>query len=453
MADNFLQALLAQVGVAAAPPSGTPIPMGAGIPNPNPGIVGSSAMGVGMSPSRLASINQAVTAMGVNPQAIPGVAQTLSPAEQIAQQIGTRPAAIRGALPAAGQTGMGAANIAGALPAAGQTASRLPAALAPASVAGPAAAVAAPVAQSAIGAAGAGSVAASEAATATGLMGRLGSVFPSLAGAQVSRAGLLKGGAASVAGLVASGWLDNQNFGGENSEMDQALKGGALGAGLGAGAALTLGLGAGPVGWAALAGAGIFAGANMIFGDNTTLEEKMDKKVDAANQTIDTIINNPQFGIDPDTASQIRLQVAATTEFYKNAKDEAGLTSYLESLAQTVPSFLMESSNRNLAQQQKMQLQASFGPVYSRMMDRSSTAAQQAFDIQMEAANAVSNPSVRAALQTQASQQYSAHSDLQAAYAQQITQSPQPLPPSAQMVQDQAQGLVQQAMGMGLAVA
>jgi hypothetical protein len=274
--------------------------------------------------------------------------------------------------------------------------------------------------------------------------------IPSLAGASISKGSLLKGGAVGVAGLMASGWLDARNFGGENSELDQALKGGALGAGVGAGAAIALGLGAGPVGWAALGGAALFAAGNMVFGDNATTEDKMDAAIEKANGTIDTLIGNPMFGIDPDTAAQIKLQVAATTEFYKNNKDQAGLNQYLAGLAQTVPSFLMEASSRNAANQQKMQMQAAFGPVYSRMVDRSSTAAKQAFDTQMQAAQSVSDPTISAALKTQAAQQYSAQMDTMAAYAQQIAGTPQNLKPSQQTVIDNTQSLMQQAMGMGL---
>lgn len=361
------------------------------------------------------------------PNMIGQAGQIAAPQSQVASMIGTEPRVARAAI-GTGNAAAGPGN-----------------AIVPYKAPVAAVAEAAPTALPSVAAAG--TTNALEEAAAKGLSARMRSAFPSLAGATVTKGSIMKGGAAAVAGLVASGWIDARNLGGENSEMDQALKGGVLGAGLGAGAALTLGLGAGPVGWAALAGAGLFAAGNMVFGDNDSLDEKMDKSIATANGTIDTLINNPTFGIDPDTASQIKLQVAATTEFYRNANDLPGLQSYLASLAQTVPSFLMEASQRDQANKQKMQMQAAFGPVYSRMVDRSSNAAQQAFTVQMEAANAISDPQVAAAMKSQASQQYSAQMDTMAAYAQQIAAAPQNLPASQQAVVDNTSGLLQQVMG------
>ncbi len=280
----------------------------------------------------------------------------------------------------------------------------------------------------------------------TGLRSRLAQFAPSLAG-KAGKGSLLKGGAASVAGLMASGWIDQRNLGGENSELDQGLTGALMGGGLAGGAALALGLGTGPVGWAALGGAALFAAGNMIFGDNDSTEEKMDQAIGETNSTINELIANPMFGVDPQTASQIQLQVAATTAFYKDAGDLAGLNSYLQGLAQTVPSFLMEASSRNAANQQKMALQAQFGPVFSRMVDKSSLAAKQAMDVQMQAASAVQDPGTRAAMESNAANQYSAQMDTMTAYAQQIAGSAQNSNPAAQQVLTDTQGMMAQMMG------
>lgn len=377
------------------------------------------------SPDDIFRVNQSMS--GMAQQAITPPTATMAPASMIGQAIGP---------PAPNPSMIGQSPRV-----------NLPkAALAPAAAPAVGAAAAAPVSTTAGTAAGAVASTADD-AVASGLGSRIRSAFPSMAGANVSKGSLLKGGAAAVAGMMASGWIDARNFGGENSELDQALTGGLLGGGLAGGAAMALGLGAGPVGWAVLGGAALFAAGNMVFGDNDSTQEKMEKAIATANGTIDDLIANPIFGIDPDTASQIKLQVAATTEFYKNSGDVAGLNAYLAGLSQTVPSFLMEATARNSAQQQKMQLQAAYGPVYSRMVDRSSNAAKQAFEIQMQAAGAVSDPTIQAAMKSQAAQQYSAQMDTMTAYAQQIAAAPQASTPAAQGVLDQTQALMQQYMG------
>jgi len=413
--DDFLQQVSQSVAASTANPATLPV-------NPT------QQFPIASTPEDLYRVNQSLAQMtqqATQPRVLAGLGNAAqSPAAQLASQIA--PAAVAPKM-APSLTAPNPAMYAGAGPSAGPVAAAVPSAVS--SVAS--------VADDAV-------LSSVDDVAATTLGSRMRSAFPALSGANIGKGSIMKGGAAAVAGLVASGWLDSQDFGGENSNMDQALKGGAIGAGLGAGIALALG---GPVGWAALGGAALFGIGNAVLGDNDTAEEKMDKKITMANETINELINNPAFGIDQDTATQIRLQVAATTEFYKNAKDQAGLESYLAGLAQTVPSFLMEASQRNQTQQMKMQMQAQFGPVYSRMVDRSSTAAKQAFDIQLEAANAISDPATAGAMKSQAAQQYTAQMDTLAAYAQQVAQSPSQLKPSEQVVVDQTQTMMQQFMG------
>lgn len=286
-----------------------------------------------------------------------------------------------------------------------------------------------------------------EAAAATGRLGSLNAslnkMFPNL-GAKLSMGSIVTGLGVAFAGLQVSGFIDARNFGGEDSNLDQGLTGGIAGAGIGAGAALALGLSAGPVGWAALGGAALFGVAKMFQGKKS---DAMNDKIDTARGTIESLLSNPAYGVDAYTAQQVRMQFEASTKFLMDQKNSAGLDQYLTSLASTVPTFLMQAAEKQQAVNQRMQLQASFGPVYSAMMERSAAANQRAFDAQMQAANQVSDPNTSAMLRTQAAERYRTAQDLQAAYARQVAGSTTTLPAPAQAVQDQFAAYVQQSMG------
>lgn len=299
------------------------------------------------------------------------------------------------------------------------------------------------------GAAGAaGGAAAIEGQVAKGMLGKINNLFPSL-GLDISARSLGAGAGVALAGLAAGGFVDSLNVGGENSNWDQGLTGALKGAGIGGGLAIAAGLGAGPIGWAVLGGAALFGIGNAFLShDSGSTKDQMQTAVDKANHTIDTLISNPAFGVDTYTSQLIKTQVAASTAFYMDQKDKAGLDQYLKGLAQTVPSFLMEAQQRNQVTQEKLKLQASFGPVYAKMMDRSSTAAQQAYQSQMQAAQQIRDPQIRASLISQAGQSYSASQDLRTAYAQQAALLPgqQSSNPGVQQVDQQAASLVQQYM-------
>jgi hypothetical protein len=263
-------------------------------------------------------------------------------------------------------------------------------------------------------------------------------------GANMTVASLVNGLGVAFLGLQASGFIDDRNIGGEDSNLDQGLTGALKGLGLGGAAAIGLGL-SGPVGWgAALGGAALFGIANMFKGKKS---DAMDDKIDHANSTIESLINDPAYGVDEYTGQQIRLQVAATTKLLKDQKNAAGLDAYLSNLATTVPTFLMQASERNQATQQRMKLQAAFGPVYASMMERSAGVNQTAFQAQMDAANQISDPKLSNLLKTKAAEGYRSSQDLQAAYARQVAGATTTLPPPAQAVQDQFAQYVNQATG------
>jgi hypothetical protein len=276
---------------------------------------------------------------------------------------------------------------------------------------------------------------------------RLNALLPRGLAVNMTMGSLMTGMGVASAGLMASGWLDGMDIGGENSNWDRGLSGAVKGASLLGGGAIALGLASGPVGWAALGGAALFGlGEAFLWGEDKTTEEQMQDAINGTNETIDNLINNPEFGIDADTAQQVRLQVAATTEFFMQSGDKAGLDQYLKSLAGTVPSFLMQAAEQNKAAKQRMKLQAAYGPVYASMMEQSAGANQQVFDTQMAAANQIADPGIRSALQAQAGQAYKASQQLNAAYAQQVAGTTTQLPAAAQGVQDQVAAMQQQYM-------
>ena len=267
-----------------------------------------------------------------------------------------------------------------------------------------------------------------------------------------------------MAGLIAGGFADHLNIGGENSNWDKGITGGIKGLGFGGAAAIALGL-TGPVGWAVVGGAALFGIANAVFsgrsgdqqGHRSTIDQ-MHYSIGKANHTVDMLLANPQFGVDQWTAQQIRTQVSASTQFYLDQRDKAGLNQYLSGLATTVPSFLMQASQRNQVVQEKLKMQAAFGPVYSAMVDRSANAGQQAYADQMKAANAVTDPTLRASLQTQAASSYTSNQNLLTAQAQQVAMLPgssgtnpaqqgqQQTSPQVQQLQTNTQALVNQYM-------
>lgn len=282
-----------------------------------------------------------------------------------------------------------------------------------------------------------------------GLFGKINgalSRIPGLSGVNMTGASLMKGFGVATAGLVASGWVDSMNLGGENSNWDRGLSGAVEGLGIGAGGALALGIAGGPVGWAALVGAGLFGlGEAFVWGDDDSHEDKVNKLAIKTTDTINGVIGSTS-GIDANVANQIRTQVSATTAIYKATGDLEGMQAYLGSLAQTVPSFLMEAQSRQEATNQKLRLQAAYGPVYAATMERASAGTKQAYDVQMKAAQAVNDPQLSATLSAQASTMMQTQLDTQAAYAQQVAGASTKLTPAEQGVQDQTQALMTQAM-------
>lgn len=287
-----------------------------------------------------------------------------------------------------------------------------------------------------------------------GLATKAQSLFPaSMRAASPLTMGTLLGGlSVAVTGLQVGGFIDSQDWGGENSNLDRGLTGIATGAGLGAGAAITIGLAAGPVGWAALGGAALFGiGEAFLWGDDDSTEDQMHKAIEGTTHTIDTLLNNPEFGIDSETKKQIHLEVSAATAFYLDSGDKAGLDAYLKNLASTVPGFLMQSVQQQQVTQQRMELQAVYGPVYANLMERSAEAYQTSFDTEMAAAARIGDPKLRAAYERQAAQSLASNQALSAAYARQVAGAAQSTTgtgtsTAAQGELDRVQQLMDQAM-------
>jgi hypothetical protein len=257
---------------------------------------------------------------------------------------------------------------------------------------------------------------------------------------------LMAGAGVAYAGLALGGFVDNLNIGGQDSNWDKGISGGVKGAGLGLGGAIALGLTGGPLGLALAAGAGLFMAGGII--SNMSNTRNVNNEVDRAHGFIKSILDNNTFGVDDYTKQQVNMMVETNISALKSTHDWAGLGAYVKSLASTVPSYLMQASERQKVLKTKMQLQAAYGGVYSHMLDQASAANQMAYGVQQNAANTVTDPSLRAGLQSAAAGTYAANQNLQAAYAQQVAGSAQNInpDPNIQSSIDQANQMAQQSM-------
>lgn len=200
-----------------------------------------------------------------------------------------------------------------------------------------------------------------------------------MGGAGMSLARLGAGGGVAMAGQAVSGMLDGMDIGGENSNSDQAISGGVLGASIGAGGAIALGLGAGPVGWAALGGAALFAGGKMLFGNNKDTATQMTEATDKTRQTIQEL--SQMYGLDASATSELMMQYDVTTRLYQDSKDKDGLKTYLTGLSSQLPALMLqEKQEAELeAQEQKrfegmLATQAQFAPIFQQSLNQAQLA-------------------------------------------------------------------------------
>ena len=289
-------------------------------------------------------------------------------------------------------------------------------------------------------AAGAGGRTVNTAGKAAGAMRTAGTAStvatnaPKLAGmfANVTRATLMRGAGVAGLGYMASGMIDSMNVGGENSNVDQGISGGVMGAGLGAGGAIALGLGSGPVGWAALGGAALFAGGKMLFGDNKTSTQKMTEATDKTRSTITEL--SSLYGLDADATSELLMQYDVTTRLYQDNKDKEGLKNYLTGLSSTLPALMLqqqEQADLEKKEQQRFEgmlaTQAQFAPIFEQALGQ----AQQASAGAMETANeishrlAVSSPNLSNLVRSGAATSNANANRLFAGYAAQMAMGPQ----------------------------
>lgn len=275
------------------------------------------------------------------------------------------------------------------------------------------------------GAAGAGAAgdAAGMGASAAGRAGML---------ANVTRASLMKGAGVAGAGYMASGVIDSMNLGGENSAWDRGGTGAVLGAGLGAGGAIALGLGTGPVGWAALGGAALFAGGKLLFGDKETTPEKMRGAVDETRDSIRSIAG--MYGLSEDAVNDIMIQFDTSAALYLDNEDREGLKAYLTGLTQTLPaqmyqSRMMDNENqrRDNQYERMIQIQADFAPIFEDQLTRASQASETAMTMSNQSADALAstNPNLAALIRQGGAQGNESSQRLYAAYAQQMAMGPQ----------------------------
>lgn len=254
----------------------------------------------------------------------------------------------------------------------------------------------------------------------------------SMGGAGMSLARLGAGGGVAMAGQAVSGMLDGMNIGGENSNSDQAISGGVLGASIGAGGAIALGLGAGPVGWAALGGAALFAGGKMLFGNNKDTPTQMREAADKTRSTITEL--SSMYGLDADATSELLMQYDVTTRLYQDSKDKEGLKNYLTGLSSQLPALMLqEKQEADLKQQEQQRFegmlatQAQFAPIFDQALNQ----AQQASAGAMATANeishrlAISAPNLSNLVRSGAATSNANANRLYAGYAAQMAMGPQ----------------------------
>lgn len=263
-------------------------------------------------------------------------------------------------------------------------------------------------------------------AGATGLRG----VATNL-GVNVSKGSLMRGGGAAAGGYVVSQFLDGMNIGGEQSLLDKGGSSAIMGAGLGGGAAMALGLGAGPVGWAALGGAALFAGSRMLWGGDDTKLETATKSVDQTRETITELAG--MYGIEGEALDDIMLQYEASTSMLIDQKDTAGLKNFMAGISTNLPALMLQAREEQKAgdQEQKryeamMQTQAQFAPIFEQSMNRAAQSNLRATAQANNTANYLDQrqPQLAALYRTTAAQSEAAAANLQAAYAKQMATAP-----------------------------
>lgn len=268
---------------------------------------------------------------------------------------------------------------------------------------------------------------ASTAATVVENAPKMGQMF-----ANVTKGTLMRGAGVAGVGYALSGMLDGMNVGGENSNVDQGISGGVLGASIGAGGAIALGLGTGPVGWAALGGAALFAGGKMLFGDNRTSAQQMTEATDKTRSTIQEL--GSLYGLPADAVSELMMQYDVTTRLYQDNKDKDGLKAYLTGLSSTLPALMLqqkEQADMEAKDQQRYEnmlaTQAQFAPIFDQALGQ----AQQASAGAMANANevsqriAVSAPNLSNLVRSNAATSNANANRLYAGYAAQMAMGPQ----------------------------
>lgn len=269
----------------------------------------------------------------------------------------------------------------------------------------------------------AGTAAAGAARTATGAA----QIF-----SNVTRMGLMRGAGVAGLGYMAAGIMDGMNIGGENSNADQGISGAVLGAGLGAGGAMALGLAAGPIGWAALGGAALFAGGKMLFGDNKTTPAKMQEAADKTRSSIQEL--SGLYGLPADATSELMMQYDVTTRLYTDNKDKEGLKAYLTGLSQTLPALMLQQKDQYDAEEKEQQryegmlaTQAQFAPIFEQAIGQAQQASAGAMATANEVSHrlAVSAPNLSNLVRSGAATSNANANRLYAGYAAQMAMGPQ----------------------------
>jgi len=251
-------------------------------------------------------------------------------------------------------------------------------------------------------------------------------------GMNITKASLARGGGIAATGVMASQFIDGLNIGGEQSILDKGASHAILGSSLAGGAAVALGLGAGPVGWAALGGATLFAGSRMLWGGDDTKLETATKSVGETRGTITELAG--MYGIEGDALDDIMMQYDASTKMYLDQKDTGGLKNFMAGISTQLPALMLQAREQQKAGDQEtqryeamMQTQAQFAPMFEKSLDRANQASQTAYQTANQTATYLDQrqPQLAALYRQTAAQSQASAANLQAAYARQMSQAPQ----------------------------
>jgi len=250
-------------------------------------------------------------------------------------------------------------------------------------------------------------------------------------GVNVTKAGMMRGAGMAGAGIMASQFIDGMNLGGEQSLLDKGGSHAILGAGLGSGAAIALGLGTGPVGWAALGGAALFAGSRMLWGGDDTKLETATKSVDETRATITELAG--MYGIEGEALQDIMMQYDTSTQLYIDQGDTGGLKNFMGGITTQLPALMLQAREQQKAGDQEaqryeamMQTQAQFAPMFEKSLDRANQASQTAYQTANQTATYLDQrqPQLAALYRQTAAQSQASAANLQAAYARQMATAP-----------------------------